>query len=393
MLASPFPLPPPFAACFRQQTCPPANRTSMETDSKEAGKGDMGKIPPTAAAATPREEDMKETAEISAATAQTGQLQHEKRGFGHQRTPLTLPLSCLLRVCACGDVGAPLVSLCPEQRRDSAGKPACEICGRRLSTCKGKLHTHPQGKICTPCYKIPDGHRVTSISVSSPPTSRSHKRSSSLSPSPSTLLPAHSRHPLLSAPFPLFLVWRLALLLLLLLLLCLSFLCALAALSLPLLLLLCLLLLPGRCSEEQSSPHAGGAGPTRAGGGQRRGREEEEADAVGGVNKAADSGLPATGGGAAGNQSGGTAEAGLQRRRWSPASTPSTPSVTSTMENSPATQQRGSAALSFTLDSVPLSLPSPLFLSLLLAPSHPLNYTAKHHFGLKPVQISSVHMI
>jgi hypothetical protein len=114
---------------------------------------------------------------------------------------------------------------------------------------------------------------------------------------------------------------------------------------------------------------------------------------VGGVNKAADSGLPATGGGAAGNQSGGTAEAGLQRRRWSPASTPSTPSVTSTMENSPATQQRGSAALSLTLDSVPLSLPSPLILSLLLAPSHPRNYIDKHHFGLKPVQILSVYMI
>ena len=90
MLASPFPLPPPFAACCRQQTCPPANRTSMETERKEAASEDVGELPPTAVAATPREAEVKEMAEISAATAQTGQLLHEQRGVGYLWIPLAL---------------------------------------------------------------------------------------------------------------------------------------------------------------------------------------------------------------------------------------------------------------------------------------------------------------
>ena len=37
-------------------------------------------------------------------------------------------------------------------RRDSAGWPACEECGRRLSRCKGKLHRHGPGHVCQRCY-------------------------------------------------------------------------------------------------------------------------------------------------------------------------------------------------------------------------------------------------
>jgi hypothetical protein len=77
LLASPFPLPPPFAACCRQQTCPPANRTGMETDSKETARENVGGFPPSAAVWPAGEAEGKETAEISAATAATGQLQQQ----------------------------------------------------------------------------------------------------------------------------------------------------------------------------------------------------------------------------------------------------------------------------------------------------------------------------
>jgi hypothetical protein len=50
----------------------------METERKEAASEDVGELPPTAAAATPREAEVKETAEISAATAETGQLLQEQ---------------------------------------------------------------------------------------------------------------------------------------------------------------------------------------------------------------------------------------------------------------------------------------------------------------------------
>jgi len=47
----------------------------MEMESKEAAMEDVGSFPPAAAAAPPGEEDMNE---IPAASAQTGQLQHER---------------------------------------------------------------------------------------------------------------------------------------------------------------------------------------------------------------------------------------------------------------------------------------------------------------------------
>jgi hypothetical protein len=50
----------------------------METERKEAAMEGVGEIPPTAVAATPREAEVKEMAEISAAPSETGQLQHER---------------------------------------------------------------------------------------------------------------------------------------------------------------------------------------------------------------------------------------------------------------------------------------------------------------------------
>lgn len=48
----------------------------METESKKDAMEDVGQIPPTAGAASPGREEMKE---IPAATLQTGQLQHQQR--------------------------------------------------------------------------------------------------------------------------------------------------------------------------------------------------------------------------------------------------------------------------------------------------------------------------
>ena len=59
---------------------------------------------------------------------------------------------CALYWC----VDAPLVSACLTPRMDSAGKPACELCGRRLSTIKHK-HKHGPGHACHPRCKPQKG--------------------------------------------------------------------------------------------------------------------------------------------------------------------------------------------------------------------------------------------
>ena len=64
-------------------------------------------------------------------------------------------IDCLVSA-ACCCAGAPWVCAGPSARVDSVGKPACELCGKRLSKCKGKLHTHGPGKMCQSCY---DKHR------------------------------------------------------------------------------------------------------------------------------------------------------------------------------------------------------------------------------------------
>jgi hypothetical protein len=45
-----------------------------------------------------------------------------------------------------------LVSACLVARVDSAGKPACEECGRRLTSCKGKLYKRNPGYVCQRCF-------------------------------------------------------------------------------------------------------------------------------------------------------------------------------------------------------------------------------------------------
>jgi len=54
---------------------PTEHRTRMETDGKEAAMEDVSEIPAAAAAASPAEAERQE---IPAATAQTGELQHEQ---------------------------------------------------------------------------------------------------------------------------------------------------------------------------------------------------------------------------------------------------------------------------------------------------------------------------
>ena len=71
----------------------------METERKEAAREDVGQIPPTAAVSLAGEAQVKEKAEISAATAETGQLLQEQWGVGHHWTPLAL--TWLDALCCC----------------------------------------------------------------------------------------------------------------------------------------------------------------------------------------------------------------------------------------------------------------------------------------------------
>lgn len=98
--------------------------------------------------------------------------------FVHLCVPLKLTLYDARVSCVCCCLGAPLVSVRLAPRVDSACKPACEQCGRRLADCKGKLHKKDPGHICHRCYtkasRSPSSGSSTSTSLSSP--MRSHKR-------------------------------------------------------------------------------------------------------------------------------------------------------------------------------------------------------------------------
>jgi len=59
---------------------------------------------------------------------------------------------------------------------DSAGKPACEHCGRRLSDCKGKLYKHGMGKICHRCHNVLSGLLAAPVAAAPEAPVRSHKR-------------------------------------------------------------------------------------------------------------------------------------------------------------------------------------------------------------------------
>ena len=79
-------------------------------------------------------------------------------------------------------VGAPHVPSCSGPRVDSSGWPACELCGRRLSTCKGKLHKRDPGRNCHCCYTKASRSLFAAPPAPSPPevmAKRSHKRARS----------------------------------------------------------------------------------------------------------------------------------------------------------------------------------------------------------------------
>lgn len=112
-----------------------------------------------------------------------GQLQI--RGLVHLCAPVSLMLYDAHGVSAHCCVGAPLAFICAAPRVDSAGEPACELCGRRLRTVKGKLHLHPPGKICHSCYmkaQRPSAAAVDSSSAQPAAPVRSHKRKAESDP-------------------------------------------------------------------------------------------------------------------------------------------------------------------------------------------------------------------
>jgi hypothetical protein len=81
-----------------------------------------------------------------------GQMQISYRAYHRlppNRTLIDAPV-CALYCYA----GAPLAFSCARARVDSAGEPACELCGRRLRTVKGKLYKHENGRICQRCHDI-----------------------------------------------------------------------------------------------------------------------------------------------------------------------------------------------------------------------------------------------
>ena len=85
-----------------------------------------------------------------------------------------------LMCCAYWYVGAPLVSVGLISRVDSAGKPACEECGKRLNRCKGQLYKKLPGLNCQECYNT-ERFPVSSALAAPPPAPvarRSHKRKS-----------------------------------------------------------------------------------------------------------------------------------------------------------------------------------------------------------------------
>ena len=118
----------------------------------------------------------------------------------HRCVPLKLTLydTSVYWVCCCVD--APLVSSCLPARVDSAGKPACEDCGRRLSTCKGKLHKKEPGHICHRCYTKGSRPPSAALSIVAPTATlkRSHKRRADSDPGTQpadTNLPAQLESP------------------------------------------------------------------------------------------------------------------------------------------------------------------------------------------------------
>ena len=74
--------------------------------------------------------------------------------------------------CASLCVGAPLAFACAAPRVDSAGEPACELCGRRLRTVKHQ-HKHGPGHACHPRCK--EKKRPTEATAAQSDAAATHK--------------------------------------------------------------------------------------------------------------------------------------------------------------------------------------------------------------------------
>ena len=100
-------------------------------------------------------------------------------GLGYLWVPLSLTLCNAPGTCAHCCVGALLVPAGPIARVDSAGKPACEACGTRLTRCKGKLYQRAPGHVCHCCYT--KASRL-SLTVAAPPQQRVKRPYDTLGP-------------------------------------------------------------------------------------------------------------------------------------------------------------------------------------------------------------------
>ena len=79
-----------------------------------------------------------------------------------------------------------------EPRRDSSGKPICELCPRRLVEVKGKLYNHGPGKMCQRCHNR-QKHPVHTGSASARAAASMPSRKRRAASDPGEAQPARSR--------------------------------------------------------------------------------------------------------------------------------------------------------------------------------------------------------
>jgi ribosomal protein L34E len=102
---------------------------------------------------------------------------------------------------ACWCVGVPFVSPRPVARVDSVGKPACEICGRRLADVKHH-RPHRPGRACAPRCK-PSKHALEPVEEQRPhSTERPAKKQRRTKSDPGQPLPIASTRLRIRAPKP-----------------------------------------------------------------------------------------------------------------------------------------------------------------------------------------------
>ena len=77
------------------------------------------------------------------------------------------------------------------------GRPACEVCGRRLTRCKGKLHKSGSGHICHLCYMSAHRPQLSAVPALAPSSAqRSHKRKAASDPGEFVAFPPLALHQL-----------------------------------------------------------------------------------------------------------------------------------------------------------------------------------------------------